>query len=676
MRPTKGLATLRGAATLLGLTVLLGVPAHGQRDLKVEIEGRRRALIIGNDAYTRGKLANAVNDARLMSATLTKLDFKVDTVTDASLRQLEDSVSRFAGSLSAGDIAVFYYAGHGVQIDGENYLVPIDFSGKDETDIKYGARSASWVLDKIVQSGAVLQIVVLDACRTNPFRIGRSLGGGGLAQMQGARGSFIAFATAAGKTASDDPSATNGLFTHNLVEAVNQPGLTLDEVFNRVRVAVDKASGGEQLPYIYSGVVGEFYFTAPSVPANLASAAPSPAASVSSVPAGGTPAAPGTYKENPQDGQRYVWIPPGTFTMGCSPEDKECSNNEPTWSGTIPKGFWIGQTEVTQEAYERVTGGNPSSAKGSKLPVESVTYEQALHFCRDIGMRLPAEDEWEYAARAGTIGSRYGTSEEIAWTGVNSGGKTHEVAHKLPNAWGLYDMLGNVWEWVTPSGQHMLRGGSFTVVPTRSGSTFDRASYRNSVPEVGNPVQLRRPDVGFRCAGDETPQPVTTSSAAAPASAPASSAVAAPIPVNSARDGQSFIGQSGQSNVGLSNLGQSSFGTNIDQSNVGPNVGVSNTNRADIGQGYPPGPNVHTGCSPSSPCAVAAKPADQPIAAGGVKTAQAAKTKQVSPKLQRVSPGVATKPKSQPAHKVAPPAKPSAQPKPCCPSQPNKYISR
>ncbi len=157
--------------------------ASAQRDLVLESGNQRRALVIGNNAYTKGRLANAVNDARLMGATLRSLNFKVDLVTDAGSRQMEDAVNRFASSVSPGDVALFYYAGHGVQIDGGNYLIPVDFTGRDESDIRYGSRSASWVLDKIVRAGARLQIVVLDACRTDPFRTTRALSGG-LAQMQ------------------------------------------------------------------------------------------------------------------------------------------------------------------------------------------------------------------------------------------------------------------------------------------------------------------------------------------------------------------------------------------------------------------------------------------------------------------------------------------------------------
>jgi formylglycine-generating enzyme required for sulfatase activity len=155
----------------------------------------------------------------------------------------------------------------------------------------------------------------------------------------------------------------------------------------------------------------------------------------------------GTTKVNPKDGLKYVWIPAGTFTMGCSPGDSECfDSEEPAHEVTITKGFWLGQTPVTQAAYRRVTGSNPSNFYGDDLPVEKVTWDEARSYCEAIGGRLPTEAEWEYAARAGSTSVRYGSLDEIAWYRNNSGKRTHEVGRKQPNAFGLYDMLGNVWQ--------------------------------------------------------------------------------------------------------------------------------------------------------------------------------------------------------------------------------------
>lgn len=231
------------------------------------------------------------------------------------------------------------------------------------------------------------------------------------------------------------------------------------------------------------------------------------------VPPAVTPAQPPPAQPfiHPVDGLRYVWIPPGEFVMGCSPDDTECYDDEkPAHPVRITKGFWLSDSPVTQEAYQKVMGKNPSHFKGADLPVETVTWDEAAAYCKAVGGRLPSEAEWEYAARGGDPRARYGELDKIAWYDKNSGGKTHPVKGLLPNGFGLYDTLGNVWEWTAdwygpygagaqmdPKGPadgsyRVLRGGSWA-----SNSQFSRASLRLR----GGPV-YRDGSVGFRCARD------------------------------------------------------------------------------------------------------------------------------------------------------------------------------
>jgi formylglycine-generating enzyme required for sulfatase activity len=223
----------------------------------------------------------------------------------------------------------------------------------------------------------------------------------------------------------------------------------------------------------------------------------------------------GTVRGNPKDGLKYVWIPPGTFMMGCSSGDSECYPNErPAHQVTITSGFWIGQTPVTQEAYRRVTGKNTSHFKGDGLPVDHIMREEAKRYCEAVGMRLPTEAEWEYAARAGTLGARYGDVDAVAWYDGNSGSQTQPVGLKEPNAWKLYDMLGNVWQWTAdsyaekyynqrgdedpqgpPAGPRTFRGGSWSSFPRSV-----RASYRGS----GEPG-FGEYSYGARCVGKTLP---------------------------------------------------------------------------------------------------------------------------------------------------------------------------
>jgi formylglycine-generating enzyme required for sulfatase activity/serine/threonine protein kinase len=230
----------------------------------------------------------------------------------------------------------------------------------------------------------------------------------------------------------------------------------------------------------------------------------------------------GEVRVNPNDGQKYVWIPPGNFQMGCSPGDSECENKEkPPHQVTITKGLWLGQTEVTVGAYKRFTGStggamptapdfNPSWSH-EQMPMVNVSWDDAQAYCAWAGGRLPTEAEWEYAARAGSTEARYGSLEEVAWDGPNSGGQTHPVGQKPANGFGLYDELGNVWEWVNDwydekyyqnspyqdpagpaSGQmHVLRGGSWTSDPW-----MVRVSFRSGATQAGYNI------LGVRCAGE------------------------------------------------------------------------------------------------------------------------------------------------------------------------------
>ena len=223
----------------------------------------------------------------------------------------------------------------------------------------------------------------------------------------------------------------------------------------------------------------------------------------------------------------FVWIPPGTFVMG-SPESEEGRYaDEVQHTVTLTQGFWMSDHEVTQSEYQAVMGNNPSVFKGDlNRPVETVSWDEAVLYCQKLtereraagritaqqAYRLPTEAEWEYAARAGTTGARYGELDTIAWWNGNAGNQTHPVKQKAPNAWGLYDMLGNVWEWCSdwsgeyptgsvtdPTGPNsgsvrVIRGGSWDVGAGRArsagrdrgvpGSRFSDLGFRPALSSV------------------------------------------------------------------------------------------------------------------------------------------------------------------------------------------------
>jgi formylglycine-generating enzyme required for sulfatase activity len=273
------------------------------------------------------------------------------------------------------------------------------------------------------------------------------------------------------------------------------------------------------------------------------------------------PPSPGQVRVNAKDGLNYAWIPPGTFMMGCSPGDSECGEDEkPAHQVTITRGFWIGQTPVTVGAYKRFAGATgrhmpeaPDFNNGwtnENMPIVMVTWSDAEAYCTWAGGRLPTEAEWEYAARGGSTEARYGPIDDIAWYADNSGQQrldstgnrslqdcanyeqrmkengngTHDVAQKRANGFGLYDMLGNVYELVNDwyhekyyqsspsqdpqgpgSGRYrVLRGGSWHNYVCYGWVSVPRVSFRHSFVRVSFGVRIvpgRDSYSGFRCSG-------------------------------------------------------------------------------------------------------------------------------------------------------------------------------
>ena len=239
----------------------------------------RVALVIGNGAYRESPLKNPVNDAKAMAAALRACGFRVDLVLDADRNRMFQAVREFGQKIQGGGVGLFYFAGHGMAVKGANYLIPVaaDIAGEDEVEIQ--ALSVQSVLNKMEGAKNRLNLLVLDACRNNPFARSFRSAASGLAQMDAPTGTFIAYATAPGSTAADGTGA-NGLYTQHLLQALGRPGLKVEEVFKQVRIEVKQASGDKQVPWDSSSLTGDFYFRAgPAAgtgPAALA-AAPSPA---------------------------------------------------------------------------------------------------------------------------------------------------------------------------------------------------------------------------------------------------------------------------------------------------------------------------------------------------------------------------------------------------------------
>jgi parallel beta-helix repeat protein len=240
-------------------------------------EAKRIALVIGNSNYDNvTDLVNPVNDANLMERSLAEAGFEVIKYNDLDQKGMKKAMLEFGRKLKEGaDASMFFYAGHGVEVNGRNYLVPVDSNTKSKEEVDFQNVEVNDFLALMENSKVPLNIVVLDACRNNPFR-GLRATGGGLAPVSAPAGTLVSYATASGAVAADG-EGDNSPFTLALTETMKIPGLTLESVFKRTRTKVLATTAGEQLPYESSSLQGEdFYFTAAPKPEPAPEPAPEP----------------------------------------------------------------------------------------------------------------------------------------------------------------------------------------------------------------------------------------------------------------------------------------------------------------------------------------------------------------------------------------------------------------
>jgi formylglycine-generating enzyme required for sulfatase activity len=521
------------SALLLAVSTLASAQTREKRIVPVDASLRQNferqpkiAVLAGVGVYPArsglSRLRYPAHDVELLEGELTKQGYRIVALKDqeATRGSVEQALKDAAELVDQGrGTVLFFFSGHGFADKGENYLATFEATSGDLADSGLSVKKVEGLLKA---TGAPRQVMFIDACRNEP---GKSVGARSFERFQASAGLRELLSTKEGRISYEDDQLGSGVFTHFLVQglqggAAGQDGLiTFRDLAEYVTDGVSTFGfqrGQMQVPYEAGESSGDFLLGRAMgglVSEPVASTPNPPAPAPSTLPS--AEPRPGDVKVNEKDGLKYVWIPPGKFMMGCSPGDAECADKEkPPHDVTISKGFWLGQTPVTQQAYEQfaeadttLTGRksvglrpglrvlrapvNPSGFKGANLPVESVGWQSAQVYCAAFGGRLPTETEWEYAARAGTTTALYGDLDKIAWYNGNASKRTHEVAQKQPNAFGLYDMLGNVRQWTVDGDAQVLRGGSWNDTAQNV-----RVSARNST-KPGYPSDI----MGFRCVG-------------------------------------------------------------------------------------------------------------------------------------------------------------------------------
>jgi len=233
---------------------------------------RKIALVIGNGKYLIGPLKNPVNDAQAVAASLTMLGFEVTLREDATLRDMVEAMRGFSAQAQHAGVRLIYYAGHGVQVRGRNYLLPVDAQIQSEDEVAGRSADVNELLERMSTIRHGINIVILDACRNNPFSGGEIVGPdgrrlkfrgatpAGLAPVDAPIGTMVAFSTAPGGVALDNPGARNSLYTRHLLEHIQAPGLPIELLFKQVRLGVARETGRVQVPWESSSLTGDFCF--------------------------------------------------------------------------------------------------------------------------------------------------------------------------------------------------------------------------------------------------------------------------------------------------------------------------------------------------------------------------------------------------------------------------------
>jgi formylglycine-generating enzyme required for sulfatase activity len=506
----------------------------------------RVALVIGNDSYPDAStpLSTTIKDARTLAEEFRRSEFDVDLKENVGKEDMQRAVDAFTGKIRSGTVALFYFSGYGIQVARQTYLLPVNAQVWTEAEVRRDGVSVDALLAEMNRKGAKVKIIILDAARRNPFERRFRASAAGLAALDAPDGTLALYSAAPGKVINDGTGA-NSLFVSELIKELRSPNLTAEEVFNRARIGVSRASNNEQVPWVASSLLEEFYFgssrpvaTAPAAtpaPAPAATPAPAPPPAPAQAPAARPPqvssTAPATDPANLKSGDIFrdcagcgelVVVPAGSFDMGSATEYEN-----PVHRVSISKPFAIGRYEVTFGEWDQCVddGGckhRPDDREWGRgdRPVINVSWLDAKAFVTWLSQktgktyRLPTEAEWEYAARGGSntaywwgrdVGSRQANCRECNTGDVQ---KTAPVGSYKPNAFGLYDTAGNAAEWIEDCWNDNYRGapnngsawtsGQCRLRVLRGGAFDSQAKYLRSMARFRYDTDVRYIANGFR----------------------------------------------------------------------------------------------------------------------------------------------------------------------------------
>jgi formylglycine-generating enzyme required for sulfatase activity len=540
---------------------------------------RRVALVIGNAVYQGEKtLSNPGNDATDVAKLLSSMGFndgRVKPQLNLGRKAMNAAVQDFMNQAESADMAVVYYSGHGMQTGGESFLIPTDAQIQSERDVRSDGIRLGELMEDLESRRIRHTLIVLDACRDNPFRTRTKSGTKGLAPPKEISGAFlVAYATADGKTA-DDGTGRNGTYTKELLRHLGKPGASLRDAVEDTQLAVEESSKGQQRPKIY-GDSAKFrnVYLAGGPGVQVASIRPEPVPQQVPPPAPVQPARPaaptaGQVIKDCTECPELVVVPAGTFTMGSSAQEQalaitgglpkaQADRESPQHSVNI-QSFAAGKYAVTKGEFGQFVSAkgyvteaekgdgcyvwkdnkwqtdkatnwrNTGYKQEDNHPVVCVTWNDAQAYAQWVSQisgksyRLLSEAEREYAARAGTQ-SAFWWGESISTTQANYDGNysynnspkgeyrqaTVAVSSFKPNPFGLYNVHGNVWEWVedcfhdnysgAPTDGSAWTTGNCNGRVLRGGSWDEGSTSLRSAARGLGIMEFRSETVGFRLA--------------------------------------------------------------------------------------------------------------------------------------------------------------------------------